>query len=271
MGQRAGLSTLGAHPRELPPIQGGEDDPDALRAEIAETRSELSETIDAIQERLGPEHVKAQADALKDQVTDTIREATVGKVEQMVTNVQETATGTGKTTIETIKANPLPAILVAVGIGWLIKESRSSAARRSTASPSPSSMSQTADQLQDIGGELVGRVQTTTSQVATQVQSQVSQVSTQAQQQAQQLARQARQRYQENPLAMGGVAFALGAIVGLLVPETPQEEQLLGQSARTLVDKAQTAAQETMQKVQRVAEEAKGAVQQEAKQQGLGS
>jgi hypothetical protein len=96
-------------------------------------------------------------------------------------------------------------------------------------------------------------------------------MSTQAQQQAQQLARQARQRYEENPLAMGGVALALGAVVGLLVPETPQEEQLLGQTASTLVDKAQTAAQETMQKVQSVAEEAKGAAQQEAKQQGLGS
>jgi ElaB/YqjD/DUF883 family membrane-anchored ribosome-binding protein len=269
---------LGAHPRELPPIQGGEDDPDALRAEIAETRSELSETIDAIQERLSPEHLKAQADALKDQATDTIREATVGKAEQMVTNVQETVKGTRKTTVETIKANPLPAALVGVGIGWLIKESRSSAARRSTSFPSPSGVSQTADQLQDIGGELVGRVQTTTSQMTNQVQSQasqvqrqMSQVSTQAQQQAQQLARQARQRYQENPLAMGGVALALGAIVGLLVPETPQEEQLLGQTANTVVDKAQAAVQETMQKVQSVAEEAKGAAQQEAKQQGLGS
>jgi ElaB/YqjD/DUF883 family membrane-anchored ribosome-binding protein len=278
VGQRAGLRHSGEHVEGLPPIQGGEDDPDALREEIAETRSELSETVDAIQERLSPEHVKEQVDALKDQATDTIREATVGKAEQMVTNVQETVKGTGKTTVETIKANPLPAALVAVGIGWLIKESRSSAARRSTSFPSPSGVSQTADQLQDIGGELVGRVQSTTSQMTTQVQSQtsqvqrqMSQVSTQAQQQAQQLARQARQRYQENPLAMGGAALALGAVVGLLVPETPQEEQLLGQSARTLVDKAQTAAQETMQKVQSVAEEAKGAVQQEAKQQGLGS
>src|SRR5919202_1836287 len=115
MGQRAGLSTLGAHPTGLPPIRGGEDDPDALREEIAETRSELSETIDAIQERLSPEHVKEQVDALKDQATDTIREATVGKAEQMVTNVHETVKGTGKTTVETIKANPIPALLAGVG------------------------------------------------------------------------------------------------------------------------------------------------------------
>jgi hypothetical protein len=120
---------LGAHPRELPPIQGGEDDPDALRAEIAETRSELSETIDAIQERLGPEHVKAQADALKDQATDTIREATVGKAEQMVTNEQEIAKGMGETIKE---ARTMRRMLIGFGglvllgwVLWLIRRQRS--------------------------------------------------------------------------------------------------------------------------------------------------
>ncbi len=129
MGQRAGLSTLGAHPTGLPPIRGGEDDPDALREEIAETRSELSETIDAIQEQLSPEHLKAQADALKDQATDTIREATVGKAEQMVTNVQEIAKGMGETIKE---ARTMRRMLIGLGgfvllgwVLWLIRRQRS--------------------------------------------------------------------------------------------------------------------------------------------------
>jgi hypothetical protein len=54
----------------------------------------------------------------------------------------------------------------------------------------------------------------------------------------------------ENPLAVGAVAVAIGAAVGLAVPETPQEHQLMGAARDKLVDRAQSVAQDTIQRVQ---------------------
>lgn len=59
-----------------------------------------------------------------------VREATVGKVEHMVHDARETVTDAGTTVLDTIKANPVPAALVAVGLGWLIMSGRSGTSRR---------------------------------------------------------------------------------------------------------------------------------------------
>jgi gas vesicle protein len=269
-----------------PPAETGEESPEELQEDIEQTREAMSATIDALQERLSAESLKAHAEALKYQAAESIREATIGKAENMVSDVQEKAVNTGETIIGTIKANPIPAALTALGVAWLIKDARSESSQRrySAYGMQPQSeqggMSQTFDQVQSKGGELVGRVEDTASQMSGQVQSQISQVSNQAQQQAQQLSNQiqrqaqqlsrdVQQMYQSNPLGMGLAAFVLGAAVGFLVPETPQESQLMGETRDSLMSQAQSVAEDTMQKVQNVAQEAKGAAHQEAQEQGL--
>src|SRR5215210_1533617 len=72
-----------------------------IRAQIEQTRSEMSETIDAIQEKLSP-------DNLKEQAQEMVREATVGRAQEMVSNVSDTAKGFGSNMLDTIKENPLP-------------------------------------------------------------------------------------------------------------------------------------------------------------------
>ncbi len=70
---------------------------------------------------------------------------------------------------------------------------------------------------------------------------------------------------QENPLAVGTLAVGVGAAVGLAIPETSKEHEVMGEARDNLVDKAQ----ETQQKVQQVTGEAQNAAQQEAENQGL--
>jgi len=72
------------------------------RAEIERTRADMSETVDAIQERLSPENLKEQA-------KDRVREATVGRAQEA-----------GSGIVETIRANPVPAALTGIGLGWLL-------------------------------------------------------------------------------------------------------------------------------------------------------
>jgi hypothetical protein len=63
---------------------------------------------------------------------------------------------------------------------------------------------------------------------------------------------------QASPLAMGAVALGAGAVIGALVPETPQEREMLGDASRQIgtavrdtVDQATTKAEEAMDEAER--------------------
>ena len=79
-----------------------------LQAEIAETRVELSETIEAIQERLTPSNIVANA-------TDTVRHAATEKVRDMTDN----------SFVDAIRANPIPSAMIGIGAAWLYFTRRS--------------------------------------------------------------------------------------------------------------------------------------------------
>lgn len=93
------------------------DDPAAIRAEIDETRSRMSETLDELGERLNP-------NVVKERVKDTIREATIGRVEHMARNAADKVNDTGRGVADTIRDNPIPAAMVGVGLAWLLLNGR---------------------------------------------------------------------------------------------------------------------------------------------------
>ena len=110
------------------------ESPEVIRADIATTRDEMSGTIDAIQEKLNPDRLKEQvSEAVQEQIAQVteavqeqiatvkanIREATVGRAEQMVSNVSDSAKNASSGLIGTIKENPIPAAMAALGLGWL--------------------------------------------------------------------------------------------------------------------------------------------------------
>ncbi len=102
-----------------------------IRAEIEDTRAEMSLTINEIQERLSPEHVM-------DQVKQTVREATLGKVERVMNKVGETISEvsepamqalnqaggaikeTGKSLADSAWRNPIPFGLIGLGVCMLV-------------------------------------------------------------------------------------------------------------------------------------------------------
>lgn len=99
------------------------DDPEVIRNQIENTRADMTQTIDAIQERLNPE-------TLKEHAKDAVREATVGRAEEAVSNVSEraqemvhdvtdTARDAGTDVVAMVRQNPLPAALAGIGLGWM--------------------------------------------------------------------------------------------------------------------------------------------------------
>jgi len=315
------------------------DNPEALEAGIEQTRSELSSTIDAIQQRLNPDNLKEEA---KDQASelaehakqaareailearDAVRDATIGKVENMARRVSDTTDDARYGIMETIKQNPIPAALAGIGLAWLMMNRQSAPQRpqrrsflddgdyeqyrgnryyregrersgygydayssrpgydqRPQESPglidrAQGTVSQAADQV----GEVASRAGSAISQAAGQAGETASSLVDQAQEatgtlvgQAQQQTRRVEDRVgramEETPLAVGAVALALGAAIGLAVPETTKEHEVFGPVRDNLMDQAQGFAQEAMEKVQSIAGEAGHTAQREAQAQGL--
>lgn len=89
------------------------DDPVVLRAQIERTRAEMGRTIDEIQTRLSPEYIKQQTQ-------ETIREATVEKVENMAHTAGNKMNNWRSSAMQTVKENPIPAAMIGIGIGWLL-------------------------------------------------------------------------------------------------------------------------------------------------------
>ena len=272
-------------------ISGGETgEAEQLRADIEQTRAEMSETIDAIQERLSPENIKEQVmeqvgEAVQS-AKDSVREATIGRVEKVMENVSESmgragtaVTETGSSIVETIRQNPLPAALIGLGVGMLIRnrnkgrtygrygsgrdyyrsdvggygagrdEARYAGA---TSSPQPS----TVERARDAVSDAADGARETASRAVSQAREQVGRLGDQVQRGARRAGDQFQTQLQENPLAVGAVALALGAAVGLAVPSTRVENEYMGEARDTLVDKAQEAARGAMGKVQQVAQDA---------------
>ena len=89
----------------------------AIRADIERTRERLGETVEALGAQLNPTH-------LKQRVKDSVREATIGRVQNMASNTRDRITGSSRDLAQHIRDNPLPAAVAAAGIGWLLLRAR---------------------------------------------------------------------------------------------------------------------------------------------------
>jgi gas vesicle protein len=265
-----------------------DDDPEVIRAHIRETRSSMGETIDLIQEKLSPER-------LTEKVQHKIREATIGKVEDMADAATRNAKNWRSSLVRTVKENPIPSALVGLGLGWLLFQNNDdefteyaeedyryvphgydyqrayypdypTAAETGLVEQAQNRVAETAEDVKDTVSETVSHTKEKVGELASQTQEKVDDLTHQAQQQARRLQyttkrqmRQARrgfwQMMDDNPLAVGAVVLAAGAVVGLSLPKTQMEDEWMGEQRDRLVDQVQTTAKQTVEKVKDVAGE----------------
>jgi len=111
------------------------------------------------------------------------------------------------------------------------------------------------DKARDTAGQLTDQVQDTAQQTGDYVQQKVGQVRDQAQQTFQQTGRQVQQTAQQNPITFGIAALVAGALIGMALPETHVENQMLGETRDQLLDNAQSVAQDVKQRVQTIVDD----------------
>lgn len=239
------------------PDAGMSDDEQAeaaeIRADIEETRSEMGGTLNELGDRLDPAHIVEQA-------KENVREATIGRVE-------ETAKGMSDMVIETIKRNPIPAALAGAGLAMLWTN-RTTGDTHQAQNGRYNGYGQDQTDLAGTARGAVTSVGDAASALGQNVGGAVGSVGEGAQQTAGEVVERGRQTVeavggrldrfmQANPMAVGAIAIGAGALVGSILPETPQEREMLGDASRQLgnvvresVDKAATKAEETIDTVE---------------------
>ena len=279
-------SELFAGDEEVVRNVGPQGETERLRADIEDTRAEMGQTINEIQERLSPEHII-------EQVKGSVREATIGKVERAMNTVGEKISDvadpaldamgragtvikdTGAAMANTVRQNPIPAALIGLGLGMLVvnrwrgSESRRPPLRvygsgsegnvaeiegdvttildRSTQQPQ-GAMNNAFDQAKGSARDLANSALDSLTNIGDRTKEGTLRVSRGLQRVA-----------RENPLAVGAVAVAVGAAVGLAVPASQVEEEYMGEASDKLKDKTKQVVRETMDKVQVAAQQAAGA------------
>lgn len=119
-----------------------------------------------------------------------------------------------------------------------------------------SGVSDAADSVKHKAGEFVNQAQERVGMVGEQFKGQTSQVMNKSQ-----------TLMQDNPLMAGAVALALGAAVGLMLPVTERENELMGTARDKFMDRAGGVVHDTMDKAQRVVSEATEAAKESVKRE----
>jgi ElaB/YqjD/DUF883 family membrane-anchored ribosome-binding protein len=285
----------------------GNDDTEHLKAQIEETRNQMGETIDALQEKLSfnnlseqvSEHVNNAIETAKSSVYD----ATIGKA---VGFMKDMGDGIGDSKfVRTARSNPLPLILIGVGAGLLAYNNYSSSSRRRSFrggsrrgydqfadrdrarrdmergtsfdleqrhSQSGSTMNALSDKATAVSDKVSNAANSAYESASNTLDSAVTgakDIYNRAYSKAGDYTNVAYETYDhhinENPLAVGAAAFALGAVVGLAIPATRYEGELMGEARDQLLKKAQNQGSMLLDKTRNLVDEAANTVSKEGR------
>jgi hypothetical protein len=202
-------------------------DPEQIRSEIEETRAEMSQTINALEEKLDPariadrvkEEVRERASEAIDSATERVREAT-GKAQELIataggtlsdftqragTAVKETSSSVGRF----ISTNPAPLMLVGLNLGLLVWDACQNGQSRIRPG-------------QESSPGIIDRAQKSSRVVGRQVKTAI----------------------RRNPITFGMAALAAGTIVGIAIPTAEFDKEHLSDAIQRFVHRGKLMSRE---------------------------
>jgi ElaB/YqjD/DUF883 family membrane-anchored ribosome-binding protein len=262
--------------------------------EIEITRTELVETADELGQRLDPGNLMKNAKQTARDATVGKVEAMANQAGDVVNDVGMQARETGGGIIDTMRRNPIPTALAGIGIAWLwmnrtpthqtrvrymggngwnepSRTDRYSIDRRrslgETASGAFDSAGDAAGDAVDAAGRKIRGVGNSASDAvdslgrradafADDARRTFDDVGPQVRNTVEDAGDSARRVVEENPLAAGAIALAVGTAVGLAMPATRAERDFMGDAGSRMIDQAQEAAAKPLEKAERKIREA---------------
>jgi ElaB/YqjD/DUF883 family membrane-anchored ribosome-binding protein len=186
---------------------GSNPDPEQLERSAERIRADLDATLDALERKLSPSQ-------LLDRSLDYLRD-----------HGGDLAVAVG----DSVRRNPVPILVTVAGLGWLI-----ATAVRSRASIDVTPIDDTLDDEFDDDDEFAESSFAGQHTLRGRLHDRVAA--------ARARTRQAQYRavsaLEERPLLFGGLAVALGALLGAIVPSTEYEDKFVGQVRDRAVERA---------------------------------
>jgi ElaB/YqjD/DUF883 family membrane-anchored ribosome-binding protein len=223
---------------------------DDLRADVERTRERLSQDVEALGAKLSPDNMKAEA---KRAIKRPVRRGT-NELRNGVNSATDSVSSF-------VGSNPLPIALIGVGVGWLIWNARTRPkggvdyAMRGRAEvyddygeDDDSTVRGAEGQLKRLRHQVHDGVTTIKDGVtnikrsagvqARRAREKVDELESTAREQLNRAVDVAERGFEERPLLLGAVALGAGLAVGLGIPATQSENQLIGQYRDKLMARA---------------------------------
>ncbi|MEJ0067994.1 MAG: DUF3618 domain-containing protein [Pseudomonadota bacterium] len=203
-------------------------DPEDLQREIEASRGHLTDTLTALEQKLSTRRLTHDA-------VDAVRDAVLGPSDG------------SKDMFEIIRRNPIPAALIGIGVGWMLFGSPSP--RRSP--PQPGARRHDQD-----GPGLAAQARDTVARYGAEAQDTVARYGAQARALAGTAQQRAGALAHDNPVIIGALGLAVGAVLGTMLPMTRRESALLGDIQAQVVSQAEALGREALERARVVAEHA---------------
>lgn len=255
-----------------PPHVGSEEE--RLRAEIEETRLEMSRTLDEIKEQLSMDRLRKRAKA-------RMKEASIGRTRRVIRNANTRMRST-------FREHPFMGSVMGLSALWLLMKGVQSARGgngelEEVYLPEEESLRTTEPEIGYEAEEVKGKVSEKKEELKAGLESareRVGEVGEQARHKMMGYRERAKERmghtreraaeqknrlqgnfkriFEERPLLVTAAAVALGAVVASLLPETEKERELLGEPKETITGKLKEKAQESFERAKTAVQEKKG-------------
>ena len=227
-------------------------DPDEIEHDIDDTRADVQATLETLERKLSPEH---------------LLDLTLGRVRA---HGGEFAGNLG----HAVKENPVPLLLTSIGIAWMMMSGRQNgngnggrlrdrmheAGDRWTdakegASERLAGVKDTLHGAREGARERIQHSRDTLSHAAGSVRETTRRAADTTRAQLARARSGADYLLHEQPLVLGAIGIAAGALIGAALPATEEEDRMLGSSRDRALDKAKRAGAEGYRKVRDRAED----------------
>lgn len=189
-------------------------DPAQLEREIDQQRNHIGELIGALESKMSP-----------GQIFDMVISRGKGGGHEFTSNLART-----------VKQNPMPTLLTAAGLAWLMAgqrhgDSTSHATAYSTDThPDKPGIGERVGQARHNAGEKIGAARERIGDSAHHAVDSVKDRARRANEGVHNM-------MDENPLALGAMGIAVGALLGAMLPATRKEDELMGPTRDKFMDK----------------------------------
>lgn len=216
-------------------------DPQQLEREASAIRADMDRTLDALERKFSPGQM----------------------LDRSVGYLRDHGGSLARNVGDTVKQNPIPVLLTAAGLAWLIGSSIRSRSQSADLYDDPygDEYSSEPGLRQRVGAKLhegaeavsekfhagTDAAQRTWRSSTTAASSRVSRTMQATRARAQQVQQRATTMLDEQPLVIGAIALAAGAVLGAAIPTTQYENRTVGAVRDRTLDKAKAAGEREYQ------------------------